>query len=162
MTENKYATIIKTIAFVSMFCGIIGSIILSFQLNNWYILIIGSVVSIIEGVFCLGFSEIIILLQSNYDKQSQIYNKQSEILESINNLIRINVSKNSKSSDFVDKNDSIISNSVHKKQPDYLIKNSQTLVTATKSNKDVHSWRCTNCNNMISELPCPYCGDRFN
>lgn len=41
-------------------------------------------------------------------------------------------------------------------------KSDNTNTVDEKLDSVTHSWRCNNCNKMISELPCPYCGDNFN
>lgn len=152
MEENKIAKIIRIIGLVSIIGGIISSLILGgiFKMQvgtyytheeyNWYIAIIGSIISLVDGIIFMGFSEIINLLQLNY-------NRQFEIINTLNNLKKKDNEKPSK----IDNEKTSITDS----------NTGVGSYTGTENNTP-HTWRCAKCNKMISELPCPYCGDNFN
>lgn len=72
--ENKIGKTLHVIGITTIIVGIIGSLILSTNLDSDFplILIIGSIVSFISGMVFIGFGEIIALLQKNIDKQELI------------------------------------------------------------------------------------------
>lgn len=74
--ENTFASIFKTIGIFIIVLGIIGSLIIAAVIGhdfNFAIAIAGSISSFLFGFNLMGIGEIIRLLQSSCDKQSEIY-----------------------------------------------------------------------------------------
>ena len=159
MTVNVTSKIIRIIGLISIIGGVISSLILggiftikvgtyyTHEEYNWYIAIIGSVSSFVEGIIFLGFAEIINLLQANCDKQAEIIREIKNTENSLSKTIIVNnTPKQTTNGDSTSNNDTDLNNNK----------------LSTETNNSTHTWRCAKCNKMISELPCPYCGDNFN
>ena len=86
--ENKIGKTLHVIGIATIIVGIIGSLILSTNLDSNFplILIIGGIASFISGMVFIGFGEIIALLQKNIDKQELIVKvlKNQSTIESNN------------------------------------------------------------------------------
>ena len=146
MEENGVAKVIRIIGWIFIIGGVISSLILGgiftiYEKYNWYIAIIGSVISIVNGIIFIGFSEIINLLQTNCDKQAEIIREIKNTENSLSKTV-------------------IVNNSLKQTTNEDLTSNNKKTIDETKNT--AHTWRCAKCNKMISELPCPYCGDNFN
>lgn len=160
MTVNVTSKIIRIIGLISIIGGVISLLILggiftikvgtyyTHEEYNWYIAIIGSVSSFVEGIIFLGFAEIINLLQANCDKQAEIIREIKNTENSLSKTIIVNnTPKQTTNGDSTSNNDTDLNNNNK---------------LSTETNNSTHTWRCAKCNKMISELPCPYCGDNFN
>lgn len=164
MTENKCAKIIRIIGFVSIIGGIIGSLILGsvFKIEvgiyyrheeyNWYIALIGSILSFVEGIIFIGFAEIIRLLQFNLDKQRETIKAIKNLEDDFSRGIVGEAADKDLGKRQNEVNDSINDEHTYEK----IISNPRN-----QNKNGIHQWRCDNCKKMISELPCPYCGDNF-
>ena len=88
--ENKIGKTLHIIGIITIFVGIIGSLILSINLDSDFpvILFIGSIISFISGMVFIGFGEIISLLQENN-------NKKQEIIDIIKHQSNNNINNNS-------------------------------------------------------------------
>ena len=80
MIENKISKTLRIIGKLTIILGIISSIILSIMIDYDFpiTLIVGAIVSFVSGMFIVGFSEVIALLQ-------EIINQQKEFLSAIKN-----------------------------------------------------------------------------
>lgn len=90
MENNKIAKTLYTIGVITIFLGVIGSLVLGAvspaitydysysggydieETYNWSLALIGALASFISGSCFIGFSEIISLLQKNISKQDEI------------------------------------------------------------------------------------------
>lgn len=99
MEENQMAKVLRIIAGIVLVVGIIGSLILGDVLEtttyvayttihhyNTPVAIGGVVSSIIFSVLLFSLAEIISLLQSNYDKNSEISNKIDTIKNNVEEI----------------------------------------------------------------------------
>lgn len=82
--ENKISKTLNIIGIMTIAIGIFGSLILSIKLDSDVpiIFIVGGIASFVAGMFFIGLSEIISLIQKNVDKQNEILeyvkNKKTE------------------------------------------------------------------------------------
>ena len=95
MEENGVAKVIRIIGWIFIIGGVISSLILGgiftiYGKYKWYIAIIGSVISIVNRIIFIGFSEIINLLQTNCDKQAEFIREIKNTENSLSKTVIVN------------------------------------------------------------------------